>query len=118
MVVLWKSVCRDVVQEKQHSPARQTAPIIQTRQKFSFNPKYEYPEDLPPYQPKERIQDKTQTKRPVKKSFLEGSDSSPASHTETESEMADDEFLGQFTSNHEFLCTNNQIKQSMCEGNA
>ena len=99
----------------QEQPPRQAeTKKAPARQNYSFNPKYEYPDGLPAYvPPKER-----QPKAAKKAYLLEEPLSSGHSQTETESDPADDEFFGQFTSNHEFLCSTNQIKQSRCEGNA
>lgn len=44
---------------------------------------------------------------------------SDSSLENTESDEVYDEFIGQFTSNHDFLCTNNQISElTRREGNA
>lgn len=61
------------------------------RPNLVFNPKYEYPEVLPPYVPP-RDKKPAQLSRVGAKSYIE--DESYSSRTETESDQADDEFLG------------------------
>lgn len=88
-------MCRDVIQAS--SPPRAEPKRVAAQPSYSLGPKYEYPEVLPPYVPP--------SARIPKKAYQESE--SPSSSS---SEQADDEFLGQFTSNHEFLCSSNQIK--------